>query len=172
MITRCLIIETETKNPTTVPCGGRANQQETAMTLRLKRHRETEDTLAKVLEQRDALITKLVRNDAKLKLLQRAKARLERAMAKASPLPVSVAEGKLLPEVKPEPVAVLNDPIPAFLQRTKEKDAAAAQAIRDEQAERKRLKAQVRTEVRKAKQAGDLRKMPLTGKAALAAIRA
>ena len=114
------------------------------MTLRLKRHRELEDTLWRVQEQRDAIITKLVRIEGRLKGLLKAKARLEKVMAKPSPVPVSVAEGKLLPPVEPvKPEPVLNDPIPTFLKR-KQKEAKAADK---------------------------LAAMPLTGKAALAAIR-
>lgn len=91
-------------------------------------------------------------------------------------------------EAKPEPVAAVTDiswsemtgadlrdeAIPAFLDRRKAgeaKDAARAAEIRAEQAERKKLKARGRIEKMKAKQAGDLKKMPLTGRAALDAIK-
>jgi len=72
--------------------------------------------------------------------------------------------------------------IPAFLQRNraefkadidaaKAKDAARAAEIKAEQAERKKEKARGRIAKMKAKQAGDLKKMPLTGRAALDAIK-
>jgi hypothetical protein len=58
--------------------------------------------------------------------------------------------------------------IPDFLNR--KLDPVAAQ-IKSEQEETKRAKARGRIEKMKAKQRGDLKKMPLTGKAALDAIR-
>jgi hypothetical protein len=62
------------------------------------------------------------------------------------------------------------DEIPGFLRR-QAAPSPVAEAIREEQAETKRLKAQGRIAKMKAKQSGETRKMPLTGKAALAAIR-
>ena len=59
--------------------------------------------------------------------------------------------------------------IPAFLQR--KKLDPAAQQIADEQAETKRLKARGRIDKMKAKKSGETKKMPLTGRAALDAIR-
>jgi len=59
-------------------------------------------------------------------------------------------------------------------QRTSEaaraKDAAAAAEIRAAQAARKLAKARCRIEKMKAKMAGDLKRMPLTGRQALAFI--
>jgi hypothetical protein len=72
---------------------------------------------------------------------------------------------------KPEPLAVahpLDTAIPSFLRRTPD---PVAEQIKSQQAETKQLKARGRIAKMKAKQAGDLKKMPLTGKAALAAIR-
>jgi hypothetical protein len=59
--------------------------------------------------------------------------------------------------------------LPSFLDRTKV-DPVAEQ-IREEQADIKRRKAKGRIEKMKAKQRGDLKRMPLTGRAALEAIR-
>ena len=50
------------------------------------------------------------------------------------------------------------------------RDAAAAAEIRAAQAARKLAKARCRIEKMKAKMAGDLKRMPLTGRAALAFI--
>jgi len=65
--------------------------------------------------------------------------------------------------------------IPAFLRRGQAAQAAAdkviADSIREEQATAKKAKAQGRIAKMKAKKAGDLKKMPLSGKAALDAIR-
>jgi hypothetical protein len=58
--------------------------------------------------------------------------------------------------------------IPSFLRRSPD---PAAEAIRAEQAEARRLKATGRIAKLKAQKSGETRKMPLTGKAALAAIR-
>jgi len=63
--------------------------------------------------------------------------------------------------------------IPTFLQRQQDaetRDKAAAEAIRAEQAERKRNKTRVRIEEMKAKQSGATKHMPLQGKDALKAI--
>lgn len=84
------------------------------------------------------------------------------------------------PAARPEPLAVtimreiteppkeIDTSIPSFLKRTPD---PVAEQIKAEQAETKRAKARGRIERMKAKQRGDLKKMPLTGKAALAAIR-
>ena len=58
--------------------------------------------------------------------------------------------------------------IPAFLRR---KPDPVAEQIAAEQKDLKRRKAQGRIATMKAKKSGETRKMPLTGKAALAAIR-
>jgi hypothetical protein len=69
----------------------------------------------------------------------------------------------------PLPAQPLDTGIPAFLQRRK-LDPVAEQIMAD-QAETKRLKARGRIAKMKAKQSGETKRMPLTGKAALAAIR-
>ena len=65
--------------------------------------------------------------------------------------------------------------IPEFLRRgqaaQKAADAVIADQIREEQAATKKKKAQGRIATMKAKKAGETKKMPLTGKAALDAIR-
>ena len=72
---------------------------------------------------------------------------------------------------KPEPVkaAEIDTEIPAFLKRAK-LDPVAEQ-IKAEQAETKKKKAAGRIAKMKAKKSGETKKMPLTGKAALDAIR-
>jgi hypothetical protein len=77
-----------------------------------------------------------------------------------------------IPVVKPEPLvkaAEIDTGIPTFLQR-KKLDSVAAEIVA-EQAETKKKKAQGRIAKMKAKKSGETRKMPLTGKAALDAIR-
>jgi hypothetical protein len=75
----------------------------------------------------------------------------------------------------PETPADTMPPIPTFLQRKKDgemRDKVAADAIRQEQADRKRAKSMARIETLKAKKSGAAKRMPLEGKAALAAISA
>jgi hypothetical protein len=80
--------------------------------------------------------------------------------------PVEIAP----PVATPAPLTAMPDTgIPGFLQR-KKLDPVAEQ-IAQEQKEIKRRKSAGRIATMKAKRAGDLSKMPLTGKAALAAIR-
>jgi hypothetical protein len=96
--------------------------------------------------------------------------RLTKAEALAEPVLREIAG---MP--KPRPEAVLAPPveidtgIPDFLRRST--DNAAIEQITQELAETKRKKAAGRIAKMKAKQSGAMRKMPLTGKAALAAIR-
>jgi type IV secretory pathway VirB10-like protein len=146
-------------------------------TLRERRHQDATNALSRVTAQRDACLTNLVRYEAKLKGLRRQVERLARAIAAEKAKPVEQPKPKpKLPDVKPLPLpqATEEPTIPDFLRRTAEakaKDAEAAEAIRQEQAERKTAKARGRIAKLKAAQAGDTKRMPLTGKAALAAIR-
>jgi hypothetical protein len=65
--------------------------------------------------------------------------------------------------------SAIDTSIPAFLQR--KSDSVVAEQIKADQEETKRKKARGKAETRKAKKAGDLKRMPLTGKAALEHIR-
>lgn len=73
------------------------------------------------------------------------------------------------PNVPTKPTEIDTD-IPAFLRRQKPGTPIGEQ-IAAEQAATKKAKARGRIDKMKAKQRGDLKRMPLTGKAALAAIR-
>ena len=73
----------------------------------------------------------------------------------------------------PTRVIDTDDDVPDFLRRKAEgdaKDAAARAELLAEQSGRKKNKDRARIEKLKASQAGDTKKMPLSGKAALAAI--
>lgn len=70
----------------------------------------------------------------------------------------------------PPPTTQIDTSIPDFLRHSK--DTPEAEAIRAEQADRKRRKNAGRVATMKAKASGETKKMPLTGRAALAAIRA
>jgi hypothetical protein len=115
--------------------------------------------------------------------LGKQKDRLLKRIATVVPVTAPRTEPVVTPAPKPPTPAVAPAAaasadrldIPGFLQRTAEgkaKDDAAAAQIKADQAETaKRRKAGQDTR-RKATNRGETRKMPLTGKAALAAIRA
>lgn len=107
--------------------------------------------------------------------LEKQRKRIEKAAAnppKPKPRAPSLAETvtrEIAEPPKPAPVAEIDTSIPAFLQR--KKPDPVAEQIAAEQKDLKRRKAQGRIATMKAKKSGETRKMPLTGKAALAAIR-
>jgi hypothetical protein len=74
----------------------------------------------------------------------------------------------VIKKVEPTPPKV-EDEIPSFLRR--QSPDPIAEQIRREQAETKKKKAQGRIAKMKAKQSGETKRMPLTGRAALEAIR-
>jgi len=139
-------------------------------TLQEKRHRETKDSIWRLLAQRDDCLAKLVKHEAKLDKLRKLLARQGKALAKAPAPEPRQAIAPPTPTQAPD-----DDPIPAFLDRRKasdQRDAERRAEIEQANAERKRTKSQVRIEKLKAKQAGLTRRMPLVGREALAAIRA
>lgn len=101
--------------------------------------------------------------------------RRKRVVAKAERVaPPGAAKPKFIETVMRETTGIpdLKVPdtsIPDFLKRTK--DDEVADQIKAEQAAIKKAKAAGRIAKMKAKQRGDLKKMPLTGRAALDAIR-
>jgi hypothetical protein len=143
--------------------------------------------MKKTVEQLDADIkrwqTKLKRAVNVIDKLQKQRARLMKApkieatkpkpVEKPEPLAVTVLKSLAEP-VKPAPVA--DDlGIPEFLRRGQAAqnavDEVIADQLRAEQEDVRKRKAQGRIEKMKAKKRGDLKKMPLSGKAALDAIR-
>lgn len=137
---------------------------------------------------------RLTRAANAIKRLEAKRRRLLAASAKPKALPAPKAplalSGPREPEPSPSP-AVLPAPaapapkalappakaddleIPGFLRRSSltEADMQAAQAVADEISERNKLKAKGQAAKRKARDSGETKKMPLSGKAALAAIR-
>lgn len=113
--------------------------------------------------------------------LERQKARMEKKASQVTLPPVldlakqidAIGADRRLQDWQPstEDFKIPDDDlaIPTFLQR-KTIDPVAEQIMK-EQADTKRKKAQGRIAKMKAKAAGDLKKMPLTGRAALDAIR-
>jgi hypothetical protein len=118
---------------------------------------------------------------------------VNRSVAGSSPAAGAIEEAKPIPPaiVKTEyapPPSLGSDPqsahpsppppdldIPIFMRRAaaaKRRDELAAEVIRQEQEERRKTKARNRIAEMKAKQSGETRKMPLSGKAALAKINA
>jgi hypothetical protein len=109
-------------------------------------------------------------------LVAAVKGHIARVTASVSSEPKQEVFAKIVDEsitphepVKPGIVAECPD-IPDFLRRQSQPDPVAEQ-IREEQAATKKAKARGRIEKMKAKKAGELKKMPLTGKAALDHIR-
>lgn len=151
--------------------------------IRETRMAATRAQLDRLTEQREETIARLIRLDAKVKAARRQLARYEKLAAQP---PKPKPEPKV--EVKPEPKKPVSDVtdismsemrgddlrIPDFLQRKAEgdrKDAEAKAQILAEQAAGKRKKSLARVGKILADKSGESRKMPLTGKAALAAIR-
>jgi hypothetical protein len=152
-------------------------------TLQETRHRKISNSISHMVALRDEGIARLVRYESRLKLLRKQLARLERTMAappKPAPVihpdPVEAAPSLPIAEPAPEP------DVPTFLDRrlaAEARDAAARAEVEQQNAERKKAKAQIAAEKRKvkaqhieAKLTGETRKMPLTGRAALAKIMA
>lgn len=144
-------------------------------TIRERRHRDMVAQLARAVEARDDTIGKLVKLEAKVKWLRKAIARYEKIASQPKVPPAVETVKPLPPAILAEARATADDiGIPDFLARKRDaerRDAVAAEAIRAEQAEHKRTKSRNRIAEMKAKQAGDTRRMPLSGKAALEAIR-
>ena len=133
----------------------------------------------KTLEQIDAAIarwqSRLKRSVNAIDRLQKQRKRIDKAATRATIVREIAAEPVAPPQtmVPPAPDLAVAHPldtaIPAFLQR-KRLEPAAAQIVA-EQAARSKAKAAGRIATMKAKKAGETKRMPLTGRAALAAIR-
>jgi hypothetical protein len=126
------------------------------------------------LEQVEASITRwqsrLRRAANALAKLEKQRKRLAAKVSAPKLAKPSLAETIMQETIAPpKPVGEIDTSIPAFLQR-KKPDPVAEQIVA-EQKDLKRRKAQGRIATMKAKKSGETRKMPLTGKAALAAIR-
>ena len=142
-------------------------------TIQERRQRELTTNIDRALAARDVLIGKLVKLEGKLKVMLRQRQRYAKLAAAApKPAPSPTSTPKPAPTPKPTVEAAADD-MPAFLARTKEgdaKDAAAREGILRERAERERVKSRGRNDKSRAAKRGDTKRMPLTGKAALAFI--
>lgn len=120
-------------------------------TLRERRHAKAVEDISRLAGKREKIISDLVRVNAKLQALYRTVRRYER-----------------LPPAKPDKPDV---GIPDFLQRTPgsgdTRDAEVRAEIEAQAEERSKAKARGRIAKMKAKQAGETKRMPLSGKAAL-----
>jgi hypothetical protein len=132
-------------------------------TLQERRHRKASNSIAHTVAQRDEAIARLVRLESRLKLLRKQQARLERIMA-APPKPAPVHPDTAPAEAAPSPPPG-DEPIPTFLDR---RNLIADPKTKDRNAERRAIE----KEKRDAKLTGELKKMPLSGRAALAKIMA
>jgi hypothetical protein len=112
---------------------------------------------------------------------ERKRKRLTTKPAAPKPTPEEARLDQLAAEYEPPveaPKTAEDLTIPTFLIRDRateeaagrERDRIAAEAIRQEQAERKKTRATISREENKAKQAGVTKRFPLEGKAALDAI--
>jgi len=143
-----------------------------------ERRERTERLLAKLETKREEAIASLVATELKMKELSRQLRRYKKhqaeALTKTPGRPLcetisveEVAAGLRQDDPKPEPEKKADDGIPPELRRTQR----VFNPYAEEQAEARKAKSRARIEKMKAKQRGDLSKMPLQGKEALAAIR-
>jgi len=150
----------------------------TNLSLRDRRHQQATKDFARLERQRAETLDKLARITENLKTVRRSIERYERTPKPTAVTPTAPAnvEPPTPPQTPPAPVsAVIDEAIPGFLKRTATKapdDIAAVLAIEAERANKRIAKSRARVEKLKAKQAGDLKKMPLTGRAAMEKIRA
>jgi hypothetical protein len=149
------------------------------LSLRERRRQQAIKDLTRLEATRDTLLDKLSRTQRTLKATRKAIERYERPLPPPAVKPVPAARVEppvphvTTPVAAPPAPESLDTSIPDFLKRKREgeaRDKAAADAIRAEQAESKRTKTHARLEKMKAAKRGETRKMPLSGKAALAAI--
>jgi len=115
------------------------------------------------------MIDKLEKQRKRMTLLPKPRAKLA-ATVKPEPLAVTILKEMAAPVPAPVKAAEIDDDIPAFLRRQSSPSPEAEQ-IRAEQAATKKKKAAGRIAKMKAKQSGETKRMPLTGRAALEAIR-
>jgi len=155
------------------------------MSNRTDKLTQARNALFHLTAQREATIERLVRIGARMKAAERLVRRREKLAAKpanaAKPAlpPMRLDETRVVISTRPQdrPPAGSDEPnleIPDFLRRQKEgeaKDAAAREEILAQQSGRKQAKSRARVGKMLAEKAGDTKRMPLTGKDALAAIR-
>ena len=145
------------------------------------RRREAENTVSRLILKRDNCIASLVRLEMRLKIAQR---KLKRAAAKVEKvttdpgIPTFLERRGNAKEVTDIPVSefpIADDPgIPTFLDRRsaiQRRDDAERKKMEADLAARKKDKARVRIEKMKAKQSGETKRVPLSGRAALDFIR-
>ena len=142
----------------------------TTLPLRARRHQQAIKDVARLTEQRDELLDKLTRVAAKLKEARRSVERYERYERLPAVAPVKPVQ---VPAVTPPPApaaipAKVDSDIPDFLRRSK--PDATGLAIAAEAEAKRKAKSNVRIAKLKAKQSGEMKRMPLEGKEALKAI--
>jgi hypothetical protein len=113
--------------------------------------------------------TRLKRAMSMLEKLEKQRRRLEKPRLIPVGVHAKIVDETVMATLQAAPVVTTPTPaddlgIPSFLRRNPD---PVVEAIKAEQAETKKLKAKGRIEKMKAKKRGDLKKMPLSGKAAL-----
>lgn len=162
--------------------------------IRERRYQQAVKDLSRLMDLRETLLDRLTRTGAKITTRRRQVARFERTLKPAIVAAPAAATPAATPAAETPPTrykpgasmaAKIDDAlhgddqleIPDFLRRAGNigkmtpADLAAMAAIDAEQKERKRTKSTNRIATMKAKQSGETRRMPLEGRAALAAIR-
>ena len=141
--------------------------------VKLSRAQKLENDLNRWLAKKEAAITMLCKAMEQLKTLQRSQARMQRtAQLPAPPPQVRVGEEAIAPPPSPPPVE--DDDLPEFLRRGQAAQAAVIAeqaAIKHDKANKRITKMKAKESVKQAELTGARRKMPLSGKEALAAIR-
>ena len=163
-------------------------------TLREKRHRQCLDNITRLTGQREEMFRRLTIVHTRLADERRRLGRLQKMLATFPDKPAverprghavladlgatlgpaireAAQDAGIIPAIVEE---IADDPIPAFLRREPKPiktDADRRAEIEAENAARKTAKARGRIAKLKAKQAGETRKMPLTGRDALKRIR-
>lgn len=157
----------------------------TTLPLRERRRQQAVKDLARLEAQRDTALDKLARIAAKLKAVRRSVERYDRTPVPTAVTPTAPATVEppapppASPTAAPAPASgSLDLEVPDFLKRggsiadKTPADLAAMAAIEAEQASRRTAKSRARIAKLKADKAGERRRMPLEGRAALDKIRA
>jgi len=144
--------------------------------LRERRLTQARKSLAATRETRERYLAMIARYTETIKRLERKIVRLEkppRPQPAPAPKP-AVRSDTAREQLQQFAAAMVADDMPDFLRRKKEgeaKDAAARAEILAEQEQRTKTKKRGGDERRAAARRGDTKRWPLTGKAALEAIR-
>lgn len=152
----------------------------TALQRREKKLREAENTVSRLKAKLEASNITIAKTVPLLMKMERSVARQRLALRKARDEILIAAHRPKVAETPKVEAPKVDDAIPDFLKRAPVVAEPAPRMMAaerpfdpyaDQHAERKKIKARGRIAKMKAKRSGEAAKMPLTGRAALAAIR-